>query len=764
MAGPREVVYRGSSEKSATQVAESLERHSEGYTVTAVTEPSAAREKLRTAALDCIVSEYRLTAEDGIEYLQRVRETHPDLPFVLYTDDGDEHVAADAISAGVTKYVPRDSSTDGHAALADAVTDAVEGADGTTGEQPERDRLEQILKIVPECVVELNRDGQFVYANERAEEVLGLEQTAVTGRTYNDPEWEIRDVEGNPIPDEQLPFQQVYSTAEPLYDYQHTIRWPDGSERILSVSGVPLFDDEGDVETVVFSLSDITEQKRREQGLERYRRMIESLDDIATIIEPDGTIKYVSPAVERVLGYKPDELIGEVGFGYQSPEGSEAVADAIEDVLDNPAEPRTVQTRFRRADGSWCWVESTLRNRLDDGVIDGILVSSRDISERKRQNQRLQRRTGQLSQLHEVTRSLLASETPAEVAATASEKAVEILDFELNGIHFYDDDAGGLAPVAVSDGSRELFGDVPVIDEGIAWKAYQTGEEQRYADINEADDVYDPESPVESEVHLPLGSRGVFIISSTEQDAFETADIELARVLAANTEAALARISKEKQLRAQERAVEQKNERLEEFTSIVSHDLRNPLNVAQTRAELLSRDHDSEHLEPLERSLDRMSKLISDTLTLAKQGDVVAETEPVQLRSLASDCWQTVSTGEAEIDIVDDITFEGDRDRLRHVFENLFQNAIEHAGPAPTVRVGSIDDDGFYVEDTGPGIPEDRRESVFDSGETSERGGTGFGLAIVERIADAHGWQVEAVAGKKGGARFEFTGVDQVGD
>lgn len=764
MASPPKVVYRGSSEKSATQVAESLERHSEGYTVTVVTEASAAREKLRTAALDCVVSEYRLAAEDGIEFLQRVRETHPDLPFVLYTDEGDEHVAADAISAGVTDYIPRDSSTDGHAALADAVTDTVQGAESTPGTESERHRLERILKTVPECVVELDEDGQFIYANERAEEVLGLEQTAVTERAYNDPEWEIRDSAGNPIPDEQLPFQQVYSTAEPLYDYQHTVRWPDGSERILSVSGVPLFDDEGDVENVVFSLSDITEQKRREQGLERYRRMIENLDDIATIIAPDGTIKYVSPAVERVLGYKPDELVDENGFGHQPPESRDTVADAIEDIRDNPAKPRTVQTKFRRADGSWSWIESTLHNRRDDGVIDGILVSSREISERKRQNQRLQRRRKQLSQLHEVTRSLLGSGTPQEVAATASEKAVEILDFELNGIHFYDDEADGLVPIAVSDGSRELFGDVPVIDDGIAWKAYRSGEEQRYADISEAEDIFNPESQIESEVHLPLGSRGVFIVSSTEPDAFGTADIELARVLAANTEAALARISKEKQLRAREREVEEKNERLEEFSSIVSHDLRNPLNVAQTRTELLDRDRDGEHVEPLQRALDRMEELISDTLMLAKQGDIVAETEPVGLRSLARHCWQTVSTDEATIEVVEDVNFEGDRDRLRHVFENLFQNAIEHAGPAPTVRVGGIDSDGLYVEDTGPGIPEDRRKSVFESGETSERGGTGFGLAIVERIADAHGWQVDVVAGREGGARFEFTGVDGVGD
>ncbi len=77
-----------------------------------------------------------------------------------------------------------------------------------------------------------------------------------------------------------------------------------------------------------------------------------------------------------------------------------------------------------------------------------------------------------------------------------------------------------------------------------------------------------------------------------------------------------------------------------------------------------------------------------------------------------------------------------------------------------TIRVGRIDDHGFYVEDTGLGIPEDIRKEVFDPGYTSESDGTGFGLAIVKQIAEAHGWQVTIVDRTGGGARFEFTEVN----
>jgi signal transduction histidine kinase len=155
-----------------------------------------------------------------------------------------------------------------------------------------------------------------------------------------------------------------------------------------------------------------------------------------------------------------------------------------------------------------------------------------------------------------------------------------------------------------------------------------------------------------------------------------------------------------------------------------------------------------------------MAEIIVGTLTLARQGRVVSETEPVRLSGLVEDCWQTVSTGDATLDVAKELVVRGDRSRLRNVFENLFRNAVEHAGPDVTVRVGKLADTRFYVEDDGPGIPADARESVFEPGHTSASDSTGFGLTIVKRIAEAHGREVEIINGTDGGARFEFTGVE----
>jgi signal transduction histidine kinase len=100
-----------------------------------------------------------------------------------------------------------------------------------------------------------------------------------------------------------------------------------------------------------------------------------------------------------------------------------------------------------------------------------------------------------------------------------------------------------------------------------------------------------------------------------------------------------------------------------------------------------------------------------------------------------------------------------DADRLCECFENLFRNAVEHAGPDVSVRVGPMAR-GFYVEDDGPGIPEADRDRVFDHGYTTRTDGSGYGLSIVRTIVNAHGWDVRVTDGDDGGARFEITGIE----
>jgi len=238
-----------------------------------------------------------------------------------------------------------------------------------------------------------------------------------------------------------------------------------------------------------------------------------------------------------------------------------------------------------------------------------------------------------------------------------------------------------------------------------------------------------------------------------------------------------------------ERALQRQNERLEEFASIVSHDLRNPLNVARGNLDLVARDCDSEYLDTAETALDRMEALIEETLELARQGEMVTETEPVDLERIVTGCWEMVATGDATLDSPGAGVIRADPDRIKQLFENLFRNAVEHGStgsrltaddavehgstsPDSQARQDAIDhggadvaitvgllDDGFSVADDGPGIPDEEREQVFEPGYTDSEDGTGFGLSIVKRIVEAHDWSIEIAESAAGGARFEITGV-----
>ena len=209
----------------------------------------------------------------------------------------------------------------------------------------------------------------------------------------------------------------------------------------------------------------------------------------------------------------------------------------------------------------------------------------------------------------------------------------------------------------------------------------------------------------------------------------------------------------------QQEELERVNNRLVEFTDTVSHDLRNPLTVVLGRIEAAQEDHpDSPHLDPAMRAAKRMNELIEDLLTLARTGQQARNIDPVALQGLADGCWENVATDEASLTVQTTQTVYADQTRLKQLFENLFRNAIEHGGPDVTVTVGALEN-GFYVEDTGDGIPESERERVFETGYSTNHDGTGFGLGIVKQIVNAHGWQILATESESGGARFEIRDV-----
>jgi PAS domain S-box-containing protein len=228
----------------------------------------------------------------------------------------------------------------------------------------------------------------------------------------------------------------------------------------------------------------------------------------------------------------------------------------------------------------------------------------------------------------------------------------------------------------------------------------------------------------------------------------------------------------------------QREQRLIKLASVVSHDLRNPMDVALGRAEVLPdiADVDEEtekHLDEIFNALKRMEQLIEEVLTLSRQSAEVVEVSTVSLEDIAREAWDNVDTVSATLTVTDDVAIQAHRSRLLRLLENLFRNSVEHGSTSNrpeaddsvehgdgdvTVEVGVLDtqwetaETGFYVADDGSGIPADQRDDIFEDGFSTSKNGTGLGLSIVRDTAAAHDWSVK-LADSDEGARFEITGV-----
>lgn len=205
--------------------------------------------------------------------------------------------------------------------------------------------------------------------------------------------------------------------------------------------------------------------------------------------------------------------------------------------------------------------------------------------------------------------------------------------------------------------------------------------------------------------------------------------------------------------------LEEKIERLDRFASIVSHDLKNPLSIIKGHVTLARETGDSDHFDAIEDAADRMDEMLSDLLQLTREGDLVGERTNIELAPLARAVWTDCELDSAILEVESSRTIYADRDRLHELFANIFENAYTHGGESVTVRVGKLSEDGqkgFYLEDDGKGIPADEQASVFEWGHTTTRDGTGFGLAIVAEIVEAHGWEITVCDAESGGTRFEI--------
>ncbi|WP_423751110.1 PAS domain S-box protein [Salinirarus marinus] len=655
-----------SPDSVARGVTAAIEREYERATVEQV-----RPEKLtaRVDDVDCVVSEHRPPEVDGIEVLRAVRRRAPDLPFVLFPSQGDETVAADAVAAGVSEYVPRGSDT------VDRLASAVERA---VAAECERDRLEDARRVA--AVV---RDVTHAVVSAETREELERTVCSRLGESdqYQFVWWcRVDGVADAATPNVVAGDDEGYLDDVALGERQ-TGRGPTGDALRT-----------GEIQVTQDVREDPAFDPCREAALERGILAAAAVP----VVYEDTTYGVLSLYANRPWAFNDSEheLLGDLG---------NSMAHGI-----HHQETRSDLQTFRKAvEHAGHTVYITRR----DGTIEYV-------------NPRFEEVTGY-------------------DAETAIGRTPSILKSGEHGTEFY----------------RRL------------WSTVLSGEVWTNEIVNRREDG--------TKYHV---NQTIAPITDGEGN--------VDRFVAVNDD-----ITEKKR---QQRALKRQNERLNRFTSIVSHDLRNPLNVAQGELQR-ARAGEPDRLDAVERSLDRMERLIEDLLHLSKQGETIDEPSPVALEPVVRTAWETTDTADATLDVdVGDATVVADRDRLVRVFANLFRNAVEHgsasdrgsaddavehdsvtqrsatasvqasatgdrrrddANDEVRITVG-VDGRALFVADDGPGIPPSDREDVFDHAYTTSDGGTGLGLAIVDSIAKAHGWGTRATESEAGGARIEFHDVE----
>lgn len=532
---------------------------------------------VRAGEADCVVSEHRLVESSGLALLRSIRAETDTLPVVLCTAEGSEGLASEAITAGVSEYVPLEGPKD--ESIEELLASVERSIRAARRSGMQRDRARQFDAIFHDSRTAtwvLDPDGRVERANETGREMVSHDGD----RVVDSPFWGLWGAGNGRLRGD---VRRVVETAfaGSFGNAVITRAGAVGDGQVIDLSARPVSDARGEIVAIVVEGVDVTERVTLERDLRRseelHRVTLNNMTDTVLMTDESGEYTYICPNVNFIFGYTAAE-IREIG-----------TIDALlgEDLFDREklAERGVLKNIECTATDKAGREHTLLVNVREVSIQDGtVLYSCRDITKRKQREEAL-------ATLQEMARDFLYAETHQEIARHVVEDTPGVLDLNASAVYLFDSQENELRPAATSPRMEEVNGPLPAVRanaEGLTSHSFVEDEALFFDDVHDAPKLTNRATALRSAAYIPLGDHGVFLAGADAADEFDDVTRELADLLAATAEAALDRVTRETRLRRQDRELQRQNDQLTALNRIngTIREIDQALVEAETREEI----------------------------------------------------------------------------------------------------------------------------------------------------------------------------------
>lgn len=762
--------------------AEFLTRENDRFHIHTESGASGGLEYLEENDVDCIVSDYEMPRMNGIEFLKAVRREYSGLPFILFTGRGSEEVASEAISAGVTDYLQKERGVDQYTLLANRIQNAVHRQRATSDLERKIEEQEIVTTLGQEALANASVERLLERAIEEVTKILDVEYAKIleyrpdrgdfllrAGVGWDEEKTDISTIESGRSSQAGYTVEAAESViVESLSSDDRFMGPPILTEHDVESGISVLIGDNNDpwgvfglhtsksrtfttedvnfIQNVANVLATAIRHANHRQELRLFREAVEASGHSIYFTDDTGIIEYVNSAFEKTTGYSEAEAVGSPPSILKSGvHGNEYYQNLWSTILAGETWHNEITNETKT--GERYVADQTIAPVMgESGEIDHFVAVNAQITDKVRFIEKCRL-------LHDIIQEIVQADSVDQIAELAVTAIHDVLEMSGNSIWLYGEADETLQPVAWTDETVETADDLPSfpLEESLVWGRFESGEPHH---VENASSTQDREES-EDEMIVPLDEYGVIFAGSSEQRGYSKTERGLAELIGASVKVSLRQIDCDRELQRQ-------NDRLSVVFDVLTHDILNHINVASGMLRLAKSSGSREDIEQVARAHDRIEKLIEDMKSFIEIDAEIEDLEQVRLSRISRGCWAVCcpTSESASLQVIEDAEIVANESKIKQLFENIYWNACEHAGPDVTVRVGLLDD-GFYIADDGPGIPVDDRADVWEPGYTTrDEDRSGLGLAIVKQVVESHGWTVTITESALGGTRFEITGVD----